>query len=411
MNNIRREPPLSPTECGARRTIARRQVVRGAAWAAPAIAVGAAAPMAAATVPCLPGTAGSTTVNYTNGQAVEVIIPAGCSTISYTVVGGDGAGNFAGRAAVLTGTLFVPSMNSALTLNVIAGGGGTMTQNGSGAGGLGYGNGGSADSTADGTSWRGGGGAGSAILLGSAAVSGAGNTPLVVAGGSGGSAGILFNGVSFGGGDNSFIETTASFAGDGGTLNGDTGDDITVTWHANYPTTNKRIYRVVQRGGRGAVGSTGGAAAPATATWALIAGSLPTPAPYFFQTTGVAGGDHGAGSYGGGNGGNAPAVVTTPQTPPNSLQHSGGGGGGYAGGGGGSSTLLVDAFNASGIKEFYVTTGMGGGGGSSYAASGSVANAAGTVVVSNSGATVRADARGGSATNYSNNGYVTLTWS
>lgn len=317
----------------------RRAVVRGSAWSVPVVVLTTAAPAYAAS--CPNGSFSSSTPG-----TYSVDIPAGCGTITYTVVGGEGGLSSLGRAgkgAQMTGTI-VRSSTAAITLTAIVGGGGGGAVNSVVVnGGSGYGAGGNvlANTTGRMTSAVGAGGGGSAILI-----PGGTPTPLVVAGGGGGGGGLDSN--VTGCGATVTTPTGGSGGAAGSTAAGGTVGKITAVQGANSITLT---------------GNPGGGAGAAPGNSALATRvQVGTLADTDWGTRGVDGGNFIAAS-GGRGADSAPdqygqSFATGNTTDP--FTAGGGGGGGYRGGGSGGSVNIDNAGTC------WACTGAGGGAGSSY---------------------------------------------
>lgn len=327
--------------------LTRRKIVTAAAWSVPAIAFAAAAPSASASTT----TPVCRTVNFTaptptrfgrdNNAAIttQFQVPAGVTSIEFTVAGGaGGGGGRAGSGGLLMGTLAVAA-GEMLTLVVGQGGWAHPLDTGAAPvqtrpavpGGQGYGNGGSlpaASGSFDGalvaTTQGGSGGGASAIL--------SGGTPLVVAGGGGGRGNAVYEVADW--------EFTALAYGGS----------------AGYP--NSAVANVLKRVGRngqisggrglGASGATQGSGGVGTSN---------------ISTAVTAAGDSGSGRDGGngdliGRGNDIPMIsgATFLRTV------SGAGGGGYAGGGAGGRAAFANA-------DTKAVIGGPGGGGSNFRAS------------------------------------------
>ncbi len=354
----------------------RRALTVGVAWALPAVVTAAAAPMASAS-----GCAAQGSRTFTSATPTTFTIPAGCSTVSFIVVGGQGgwATTAGGAGDYITGMITRPG-TAALTVTVIAGQGGdsgvaTRTI----FGGAGYGKGGDIRGwNTSRTMVSGAGGGGSAILFGS--------NPIVVAGGGGG--GSTSKTVSC-----PALQTTAN-AGSGVSSGNGTagGDGIAI---GTSPANN-----VVQvsTGGIEAGGATGGARGIPTH---VVSGVFPLTGHWISQ--GTNGGNQGTGANGGGNGGEGAVIYGATNWSGGTygqLANGGGGGGGYAGGGGGSNGIAEATLSGCTAS---VTSGGGGGAGSSYL---------GGVAASNLGVIgAQVTAGPSSASGAGANGYVTIIWS
>ena len=327
--------------------LSRRTIVKGAAWSVPVIATTVAMPMASASVNCqtVTHTVASPDPTTPEGTTETFIVPAGVTSIRFSVAGGGGGAaidkadswehaSHGGSGALVTGELPV-TPGQPLTLIVGQGGAGGTFGEGAAAlsgqpatGGKGYGDGGTSPAAVATASnglrgGGGGGGGGSAILLG--------DTPLVVAGGGGGV------GSGWRASSTAYLWSAES-GGDGG--------DADAVAAPKLMTLNGAYKYVIPSGG-GASGAVPGAA-----------GELPTrtPAAPLTAHPGVAAtgrdGADGTETYLLTNAGQVFCAVS-----------SGGGGGGYAGGGtaGGLAQSLTTGGNL-------LTIGGTGGGGSSYVA-------------------------------------------
>lgn len=386
------------------RQVGRRRLVQGAAWSVPAIAVGASAPAHAKSKCSNFGTATfAYTTSYTyNGTTSTVtnqvspdtpypfVVPDGCSTVEFEIIGGGGGGGnrntssaTRGEAARITGTL---ALGTTRTVRIYVGRGGKTGNNGNPAagttfpvlGGWGYGKGGTVPEafTANQSFQSSAGGGGSAILLGDAT---AGNSPLVVAGGGGGGGwgyrsteADPNNPCTFWGPSSS----TGLSAGGGASGPSPTaGGNNDAVADAAGNTTNPDLW-VYSKGGSGASGASGGARG-VTAT----INETEVYATSWTAYSGTGGGAWGSSSTGGGDGGyggtcrdsgyNGTYGITQvwhDYTPAEILKYAkstgGGGGGGYAGGGGGGAGMARDSF--AGQCQMILNPGSGGGAGSSY---------------------------------------------
>ncbi|HLS01627.1 MAG TPA: hypothetical protein VK054_06545, partial [Beutenbergiaceae bacterium] len=235
----------------------RRTVLKGAAWAAPAIAATAASPLLAATDLCEDATSQKRVVGVAPGYAgatLKVTVPAQQTKMLIWIVGGNGGGaTNCGRGRyvhamvdVTPGDVFV----------LQAGGGGEANGKKKGRGGTsGFAQGGRGG--CDGTWYGGGGGGASAIVTTS-------GKPLIVAGGGGGD-NIHFakykspSGVSktyWGTSTNAVPQhpNIPSGAGHGGGVGGK-GIAGGYGWHKE----NENKYRIVTTGGAGGSQTSGGA--------------------------------------------------------------------------------------------------------------------------------------------------------
>lgn len=326
-----------PTSPQAKKPVSRRAVVTAAAWTAPVIATGIAAPFAAASC-------GSPDSREFGPGTYDLAIPTCVSSVTFEIIGGGsaaGQGSAALAGARLTGTFALPSRG--VTLRLVVGAAGTRSASG-GVGGTGYGNGGSTPAQSRGGV---GGGGGTAILIGT--------TPYTVAGGAGGAhvANWQSSSTGDGWGGEAVLTTTTNGVPFGSGAAGATpqnGNGRSLNYFvASTNTTNTRPG--LGSPGRAASGATGGAGGTGQAYNAnapQIAFSSPV--------NGGNGGNHGTGNAGGGNGGAGSLVAVA------EIQGvSGGGGGGYAGGGGGGGVGATAT--ATNLRATLVT---GGGAGSSY---------------------------------------------
>ncbi|WP_146082033.1 hypothetical protein [Pseudoclavibacter sp. Z016] len=325
----------------------RRSLVAGAAWTVPILSLAVATPARAASR-CVAATplvaarpAGATFTDTT------FVVPAGVTSITYTVVGAAGGGqnatNYGGAGERAEGTLTVVPGQS-LVLRVGAGGTYVAGQAPPAVGGTGFGNGGASGPSGGQFQFAGGsGGGGSAILVGGA--------PLVVAGGGGG-AGTGINGP----GTLPTTVTVPASGGDGGFAAANT----SVLW--NGP--NRTVTAIGGAGGSASAAGTGGGTGTSTA------GSTEV-----FNGSGASGQTRAAGGAGGTGGSIAYAQFAT-QNPAGTVlaggAAGGGGGGGYTGGGGGgvrgAKYLNPETANYSGLPA----RASGGGGGGSFVSSASV---------------------------------------
>ncbi len=363
--------------------VTRRALTRGAAWTAPLVSVGAAAPAFAASQ-C---TGSPTTSTFSPGTYTIAVAP-GCRTVIFTVIGGTGAGFNGGGGANLQGTITLPSSASSTTLTLVVGQGGFNTgSTGTSVGGVGYGDGGGGvlGATTGGT--HGGGGGGSAILLGAATPANAGNAnvPLVVAGGGGGASGANSNGVGF---QIVYADINGGYGGTAadGTVGGNiykgadalSTDAVPVHFGKSRVSqddvtgaTRKIAVNGYFGGGYGAAGATGGvkAGAPyfeygAAAGYSQAANTSVVGNPNAFD-----GGAHGSGNWGGGNGG-AGAGGSSPVSSTGGFANaSGSGGGGWAGGGGGTGHY-ISCWAVAGVTALRQDGGAGGGGSSYFGGGG-----------------------------------------
>lgn len=322
-----------------RSSIGRRTIVKGAAWSVPVVAAAITVPQASASP-----TRGCTNVtrSFDAGDVTTVTVPAGVTSVTYTVRGaGGGGGTRAGFGDLTSGTIFLAGP---VTFRVVVGEGGTAAGNGQGTGGTGYGRGGNSTNRQHSGPNNlqfspGGGGGGTALLIGS--------TPLIVAGGGGGnylsqevedvteavrSLNETFQGIPFGTAD----AQQNGHAGGMGAVGGSVGFCVNAS-----------------RRGSGSSGGAGGG----SSHWRTDANNNWGPIE---RTQGGGGGDYGSGANGGGNGGNGSARLL-PIANGDPRAGSGGGGGGYAGGGGGG--LAASAFKE-GVKR--TISAGGGAGGASY---------------------------------------------
>lgn len=287
-------------------TPTRRTVASGLMWTVPVVVASTPAPAFAvsgcqALIGVVSPTYIATAPSSTSAVRTSVnwTVPAGVTSICFSIAGGGGGGSAAtrigGSGALLTGSIPV-TPGEVLTLIVGAGGNRSVGTAGS-AGGGGYGAGGS---TANGNGFTGGsGGGGSAILRGS--------TPLVVAGGGGGA-----------GGYSGFQTTNYAWTYTGGAGGNAEGNGAA----AGLTLTNASNFSASLPGGNGASGATAGAA---TAQPTFTGGGTVVT-----STTRTAGGAGAAPPTGSG----ADGILVT-ATNGYSFA-SGAGGGGYAGGGSGS---------------------------------------------------------------------------
>ncbi|GGM49946.1 hypothetical protein GCM10010489_21710 [Microbacterium saperdae] len=361
--------------------VARRTLVKGAAWSVPVVALAIATPLAAASAARETYTF-TVSGNGTQSGLCSVVIPAGATDISYRVVGGGGGGLFSGSGAAMVGVMNSPSADT--LVNFVAAGGGLSSlvpRNPPsnplplrvGLGGDGFGRGGSGpwDPTAPLTdppfdtfpsAVGGGGGGGSALLVN--------GVPAVVAGGGGG----------FGGTANSFVggsPTSISYGGNAPLTATGAGTSGPSAYFSRSDLGNVRS--ATSAPGSGGSSSTAGAAGATSYT-----GS-------FTQTSTVMGsaGTLASGATGG-NGGNGGLKIASGVVVNNyTLLGSGGGGGGGYGGGGGGSIQHVYLAN----RELVIAAGGGGAGGNYVAAS------VGAVVISNTAITLAGNS-GSSATSW-----------
>jgi len=299
------------------RGVDRRNLLKGAAWGVPVMALATAAPMASASC--------SGPMSYTANpgktrtmQTLSITLPKEAKNITFSVMGGGGGIGWGGNRepTIITGTLKL-NVAADQMLQLVAGAGGwSLGSDKVGQPVPGYGNGGlGTDFTLDnGATWwvdSGYGGGGSAILLG--------GNPIVVAGGSGGAS-------SDGGGGPRLVIQGVGGAGGATPQDGSDG-----SWAGQYA-----------RGGKAGTSAAAGAGGGVTLTMTPV---------------GQANGTAGSGRNGG-NGGRA--VAGGVSVGPHGNGGGGGGGGGYRGGGGGGSFYFSEDEGA--------RTGGGGGAGANFVA-------------------------------------------
>lgn len=432
---------------GAGAGLHRRTLVKGAGWAAPVVALSAAAPAFAASCPSGQASVAPSIVAAASGRAVAqwdtvpltVTIPASACDIRYTIQGA-GGGWQGGRGAYNSGTITRSNPAASLTLTIIAGapglisnanstdgnvGGGKGYGNGGTTSWLGYTNGGSAHSSA------GGGGGGSAILLGALAD----NLPLVVAGGGAGSA----SGWESGLGTSAMADMGRPAPDAGFPGMNPAGSSLPSQMSSARPWFRAMVVNATEafRGfgvgtgsnasapAFGANGGTGGAAAHASTAGTGSAALTTTGGPWYGGTLydsskswatymlGTAGGNHGTGGFGGGNGGsgngNPPSSYPSWFSDHTDWCPGGSGGGGYAGGGGGMTFkgFLTNTSNESHGASY----GTAGGGGSSYITTASTSGGGNTVTVTPDSWSLTSNPVAGDGVSYNGlAGSVTITW-
>lgn len=309
--------------------VRRRIIAQGAAWAAPAIVLGAPVPAAA--------TSCDEHGSYTQGPGTgSVTIPACVRTVTFTLVAGGGGGSAVkgGHGARIGGTLvLLGTAPTTLTFDIGYGGDGRNAISGSALSGRGYGDGGIGGIRFFNGAWRvdgGDGGGGSAILLGT--------TPVVVAGGGGGS------------GNGQGAASAGTIQAGGGGDAGPTPQNGTNAVMVGVAGTRREM-----EGGGAASGPTGGTAGD------IGVGASPN------RRLGAAGANGP-----GGNGGAGGSFVDS------NAANAGGGGGGYAGGGGGEAGAFV-------LDGGDLRAGAGGGAGSSYVGGGGGISVSATITSAGNG--------------------------
>lgn len=345
--------------------LSRRQVGKGLVWAAPVVAATAAAPMIAASG-LRRYRAYVTASGRTKGMYI-LNLPADATDISFTVVGGGGAGSSGertqlypgGAGQAVTGTLGDGARGQTLLLTAGAGGGvaaGTATD---ADGGQGFGNGGATtglERSGNRTHYvvrGGGGGGGSALQV-------VGGDTQLIAGGGGGGGGYAF--LTTGTYSNS---TPAAMPG--GAAEADGG------FPRHTYTSTLGAVRLALNPAPGSQTGRGHAAS------ADLPGAVPTEIAHTISG-GEAYTQHGAaGAAGnlatGADGATAPGdawngLLLGQGTESRFIVQGGGGGGGWAGGGSGA----VRVFRQNGVSAWFSVPGSGGGGGSSYTAGSLVAS-------------------------------------
>ncbi len=262
-----------------------------------------------------------TTLNFTTVGTHTLTIPAGVTTVDFTLFGAGGGASGAaagGHATSVAGTITLASNPSGVTLTVIVGGGGSGAA--TATGGTGFGNGGTGGTASNGT--RGGGGGGGTGIRTSGLVT------VVVAAGGGGGGGIRGSATG-GSGGNGGVPSVSSTANTGGP------------------------------GGTGTGGQAGGAGGSTSAAGTATNGGASANGGNSQTGGGGGGGGYAFGGGGGGSTGNG--------------QGAGGGGGGssYTAGGGGVSVTITSVGLGSGTQGGGGTgNGVGGNGSASFTGAG-----------------------------------------
>ena len=282
------------------------------------------------------------TVTFSTVGNHTLTVPAGMTSVGFTLVGAGGGGGSAGSAgadgALQSGTIRISSNPGGTTLTVWVGvGGGSSSGGGAGGAGcaaVGYGAGGSGGG-------NGGGGGGASCIY----VTGSPAAPIAIAAGGGGGGGNGNKGTSGAGGAGNGGSTTNGGAGvtNSGSP-GSTGSNGTVGGGGSTKTTGSFPYGVVNTGG---VNGGGGSAGFGTGS----------------SNVGGAGGA-GSGNGGGGGGGRGGYASGGGASGASSNNGAGGGGGGsgYSGGAqvaGANYTVTVTSITQTGDAP--VSAGIGGG--------------------------------------------------
>lgn len=317
------------------------RALSGVAAITTALGASAFAYIAVTAIRTTPASATTTTNTYTLGEHTASI-PAGVTTITYTLIGAGGgggetttsSGGAGGAAAKITGTITLSTNPSGVSLKVFVGGGGkTASTTSGGAGGecgtsctdpAAGGSGGSNMASPSHDNASGGGGSGSLIETST-------GTVLVVAGGGGGGgAGTGMSHVGEAGG------AAGIFGANPATSPASTGASGKASTGAQKCTHN------AGNGGGGGGGSTTGTS-PYGATGGCN-GQADTGGPTTHHRPGTHGtpATKGAGPGAGGTGGNSSDGPA-----------GGGGGGGWAGGGGAGGSAPGSGASGGGGSSFY----------------------------------------------------------